>query len=154
MNLLENLNDVQKQIVTDTEGRLLVLAGAGSGKTRVLTHRVAFLVAQKGVFGSNILAITFTNKATAEMRERLNVLLGEDSGVWISTIHALAARILRRYSEHIGYDKDFSIYEGGTYTTEPGIYYGSISGLKYFTVSIDPSTASSEGTVTIRVVGD
>lgn len=111
MNLLDNLNEVQKQIVTDTEGRLLVLAGAGSGKTRVLTHRVAYLVAERGVFGSNILAITFTNKATSEMRERLNVLLGEDSGVWISTIHALAARILRRYSEHIGYDKDFSIYD-------------------------------------------
>lgn len=111
MNLLENLNEVQKEIVTETEGRVLVLAGAGSGKTRVLTHRVAYLVAEKGVYGSCVLAITFTNKATLEMRERLNVLLGEDHGVWISTIHSLAARILRRFGEHIGYDKDFSIYD-------------------------------------------
>ena len=111
MNLLENLNDVQRQIVTDTEGQVLVLAGAGSGKTRVLTHRVAYLVGEKGVFGSNVLAITFTNKATAEMRERLDALLGEEHGVWISTIHSLAARILRRFGEYIGYDKNFSIYD-------------------------------------------
>ena len=111
MNLLENLNDVQREIVTDTEGRVLVLAGAGSGKTRVLTHRVAYLVGEKGVYGSYVLAITFTNKATAEMRERLNTLLGEDHGVWISTIHSLAASILRRFGEHIGYDRNFSIYD-------------------------------------------
>lgn len=111
MNLLENLNDVQKEIVTYTEGRVLVLAGAGSGKTRVLTHRVAYLVGEKYVYGPNVLAITFTNKATAEMRERLNVLLGENHGVWISTIHSLAARILRHYGEYIGYDKNFSIYD-------------------------------------------
>ncbi len=111
MNLLENLNEVQRKIVTDTEGRLLVLAGAGSGKTRVLTHRVAYLVAEKMVWGSNILAITFTNKATFEMRERLDQLLGVDHGVWISTIHSLAARILRRFGSEIGYDKDFSIYD-------------------------------------------
>ncbi|MBQ9114730.1 MAG: UvrD-helicase domain-containing protein, partial [Clostridia bacterium] len=111
MDLLSNLNEVQRQIVTDTEGKLLVLAGAGSGKTRVLTHRVAYLVAEKGVWGSNILAITFTNKATAEMRERLDDLLGLDHGVWISTIHSLAARILRRFGEYIGYDKNFSIYD-------------------------------------------
>lgn len=111
MDLLSNLNEVQRQIVKDTEGKLLVLAGAGSGKTRVLTHRVAYLVAEKGVWGSNILAITFTNKATAEMRERLDDLLGLDHGVWISTIHSLAARILRRFGEYIGYDKNFSIYD-------------------------------------------
>lgn len=111
MNLLENLNEVQQQIVTDTEGRVLVLAGAGSGKTRVLTHRVAYIVGEKGVFGSGVLAITFTNKATAEMKERLDLLLGEEHGVWISTIHSLSARILRRYGEYIGYDKNFSIYD-------------------------------------------
>ncbi len=111
MNLLENLNDVQREIVTDTEGRLLVLAGAGSGKTRVLTHRVAYIVGEKGVFGSQVLAITFTNKATMEMRERLDVLLGPDHGVWISTIHSLAARILRRFPEAIGYERNFSIYD-------------------------------------------
>ena len=111
MNLLDNLNEVQRKIVTDTEGKLLVLAGAGSGKTRVLTHRVAYLVAEKMVWGSNILAITFTNKATFEMKERLDQLLGLDHGVWISTIHSLAARILRRYGDQIGYDKEFSIYD-------------------------------------------
>ena len=111
MNILENLNDVQRDIVTDTEGRVLVLAGAGSGKTRVLTHRVAYLVGEKGVWGYNVLAITFTNKATAEMRERLDFLLGEDHGVWISTIHSLAARILRRFGDYLGYDKNFSIYD-------------------------------------------
>ncbi len=111
MNILDNLNDVQKEIVCDTEGKVLVLAGAGSGKTRVLTHRVAYLVQEKGVYGRNILAITFTNKATAEMRNRLNVLLGEEHGVWVSTFHSLAASILRRFGEEIGYDKNFSIYD-------------------------------------------
>ncbi len=111
MGLLDNLNEVQRQIVTEADGRVLVLAGAGSGKTRVLTHRVAYLVKEKGVWGSQILAITFTNKATTEMRERLDVLLGEGHGVWISTIHSLAARILRRFGDQIGYDQNFSIYD-------------------------------------------
>ena len=109
MGLLDNLNEVQRQIVTEADGRVLVLAGAG--KTRVLTHRVAYLVEEKGVWGSQILAITFTNKATTEMRERLDVLLGEGHGVWISTIHSLAARILRRFGDQIGYDQNFSIYD-------------------------------------------
>lgn len=111
MNITENLNDVQREIVTDTEGAVLVLAGAGSGKTRVLTHRVAYLVSEKKVPGYNILAITFTNKATAEMKERLKILLGEDNGVWVSTFHSFAARILRRYAEDIGYGANFSIYD-------------------------------------------
>ncbi len=111
MNILENLNDVQKEIVCDTEGKVLVLAGAGSGKTRVLTHRVAYLVQEKGIKGYSILAITFTNKATAEMRNRLNVLLGEDNGVWVSTFHSLAASILRKFGDQIGYNRNFSIYD-------------------------------------------
>ena len=111
MNLLDDLNEIQREIVTDTEGAVLVLAGAGSGKTRVLTRRVAYLVSEKHVPGYNILAITFTNKATAEMKERLNVLLGENNGVWVSTFHSLAARILRKFASDIGYGANFSIYD-------------------------------------------
>lgn len=109
--ILENLSEIQRKIVTDTEGAVLVLAGAGSGKTRVLTHRVAYIVSEKGVPGWNILAITFTNKATAEMRERLNVLLGPDNGVWISTFHSFSASILRKFADHIGFRQNFSIYD-------------------------------------------
>ena len=110
-NILDNLNDVQKQIVVDTEGPVLVLAGAGSGKTRVLTYRVAYLVGEKKVFPYNILAITFTNKATAEMKERLDVLLGTENRVWISTYHSLCATILRKFADRLGYDANFSIYD-------------------------------------------
>ena len=110
-DILENLSETQKKIVVDTEGAVLVLAGAGSGKTRVLTRRVAYLVAEKGVPGWNILAITFTNKATAEMRERLNALLGPDNGVWVSTFHSFSAAILRKFATHIGFKQNFSIYD-------------------------------------------
>ena len=110
-DILEYLSEIQKKIVTDTEGAVLVLAGAGSGKTRVLTHRVAYIVSKLGVPGWNILAITFTNKATAEMRERLEVLLGADNGVWVSTFHSFSASILRKFSEHIGFKQNFSIYD-------------------------------------------
>ncbi len=110
-SILDNLNESQKKIVTDTEGAVLVLAGAGSGKTRVLTHRVAYIVKELGVPGWNILAITFTNKATAEMRERLEVLLGADNGVWVSTFHSFSASMLRKFAEHIGFKKNFSIYD-------------------------------------------
>ena len=109
--ILDNLSEIQKKIVTDTEGAVLVLAGAGSGKTRVLTHRVAYIVSEKGVPGWNILAITFTNKATAEMRERLNVLLGPDNGVWVSTFHSFSASILRKFAAEIGFKQNFSIYD-------------------------------------------
>lgn len=105
------LNEAQKKAMEDTEGAVLVLAGAGSGKTRVLTYRVAYLVTEKNVEPWHILAITFTNKATGEMRERLDKLLGERNKVWISTFHSLCANILKRYAERIGYSENFSIYD-------------------------------------------
>ena len=112
MDLDAILNKEQAEAVQRTEGPLLVLAGAGSGKTRVLTHRIAYLIQEKGVFPSHILAITFTNKAAAEMRERVEKLLpGEGNSVWVSTFHSMCLRILRREIEHLGYDRDFSIYD-------------------------------------------
>ncbi|ARW26996.1 DNA helicase [Pediococcus acidilactici] len=109
-DLLKGLNDMQQQAVQTTEGPLLIMAGAGSGKTRVLTHRVAYLIEEKDVNPWNILAITFTNKAAREMRERVANLLGEvASEIWVSTFHALCVRILRRDIEQIGYNRAFSI---------------------------------------------
>ena len=112
MNSFDSLNPMQKEAVLHTEGPLLVLAGAGSGKTRALTHRVAYLIEEKGVAPWNILAITFTNKAAGEMRERVNQLVehGADS-VWVSTFHSLCVRILRRFIENLGYETGFSIYD-------------------------------------------
>jgi DNA helicase-2/ATP-dependent DNA helicase PcrA len=108
--LLQGLNDKQTEAVLQTEGPLLIMAGAGSGKTRVLTHRVAYLIQEKGVLPWQILAITFTNKAAKEMRERIGKLLAEDANdVWVSTFHALCVRILRRECEKIGYAKSFTI---------------------------------------------
>ena len=108
--LLQGLNDKQAEAVLQTEGPLLIMAGAGSGKTRVLTHRVAYLIQEKGVMPWQILAITFTNKAAKEMRERIGKLLAEDANdVWVSTFHALCVRILRRECEKIGYAKSFTI---------------------------------------------
>ena len=112
MNILENLNDRQKEAVTCTEGPLLILAGAGSGKTRVLTHRIAYLMQEKGVDPYNIMAITFTNKAAGEMRERVNRIAGFGAeAVWVSTFHSACARILRRFADRIGYGTNFSIYD-------------------------------------------
>ena len=112
MNNYDTLNPMQREAVFTTEGPLLVLAGAGSGKTRALTHRGAYLIEEKGVKPWNILAITFTNKAAGEMRDRVNSLVeyGADS-VWVSTFHSLCVRILRRFIENIGYTTDFSIYD-------------------------------------------
>ena len=110
-DLLASMNKEQAQAVQTTEGPLLIMAGAGSGKTRVLTHRVAYLIENLGVMPWNVLAITFTNKAAREMRERINTLLGDSSGqeVWVFTFHALCVRILRRYADRIGYQRAFTI---------------------------------------------
>lgn len=106
---MQKLNEEQIRPVLDTEGAVLVLAGAGSGKTRVLTSRIAYLVEEKGVYPSNILSITFTNKAANEMRERLQTMT-ETGGMWICTIHSMCVRILRMYAERRGLNENFSIY--------------------------------------------
>ncbi|HIW83652.1 MAG TPA: DNA helicase PcrA [Candidatus Dorea gallistercoris] len=112
MSIYDTLNDRQKEAVLHTEGPLLILAGAGSGKTRVLTHRIAYLIEEKGVNPWNILAITFTNKAAGEMRERVDQLVGFGSeSIWVSTFHSMCVRILRRHIELLGYDTNFTIYD-------------------------------------------
>lgn len=112
MNTYDSLNPKQKEAVFHTEGPLLILAGAGSGKTRVLTHRIAYLIEEKQVNPWNIMAITFTNKAAGEMRERVNQQVdhGADS-VWVSTFHSSCVRILRRHIQNLGYDTNFTIYD-------------------------------------------
>ena len=110
-DLLTSLNDMQQQAVLHQDGPLLILAGAGSGKTRTLTHRVAHLIREGGVAPWQILAVTFTNKAAAEMRERLENLLGSGELPWVSTFHAACVRILRRDIEALGYSSDFTIYD-------------------------------------------
>ena len=105
----EELNEIQKQAVLDTEGAVLVTAGAGSGKTRLLTHRIAHLIRDLGVKPYNILAITFTNKAANEMKERLESMIDTD-GLWVSTFHSACVGILRRFIDKIGYGKNFTIY--------------------------------------------
>ena len=117
-SILKGLNPQQKKAVQITEGPLLVVAGAGSGKTSVLTRRIAYLVAEKGIAPWNILAITFTNKAATEMKEREYKLLGQQAdGIWMSTFHALCVRILRRDAEKIGYSGNFSIADSAEQLT-------------------------------------
>jgi DNA helicase-2/ATP-dependent DNA helicase PcrA len=113
--LLESLNPVQAEAVVHTEGPVLIVAGAGSGKTRALTHRIAYLIRDKGISPYAILAITFTNKAAREMAERVEQLLGQRiaSGMWILTFHSACARILRREHDHLGLPSSFSIYDEG-----------------------------------------
>lgn len=112
MNILEGMNPQQKEAVEYTEGPLLILAGAGSGKTRVLTHRIAYLIENKGVKPYHIMAITFTNKAAQEMRERVDQIVefGSES-IWVSTFHSSCVRILRRFIDRIGYANNFTIYD-------------------------------------------
>lgn len=112
MSIYDSLNKEQKEAVLCTEGPLLMLAGAGTGKTRSLTHRIVYLIEEAGVNPWNILAITFTNKAAEEMRERACALVGPGSeNLWISTFHATCSRILRRHIDLLGYDKNFTIYD-------------------------------------------
>lgn len=109
-DILGKMNDKQKQAVMTTDGPLLIMAGAGSGKTRVLTHRIAYLIQEKGVNPWNILAITFTNKAAGEMKDRVQKLVSQGgSGVWVSTFHSMCVRILRRDGDQIGYNRAFTI---------------------------------------------
>ena len=112
MSIYDTLNEQQREAVYCTDGPLLILAGAGSGKTRVLTHRIAYLIEEKGVNPWNILAITFTNKAAGEMRERVDNLVGFGSeSIWVSTFHSTCVRILRRHIDRLGYDTNFTIYD-------------------------------------------
>ena len=112
MSIYDSLNSEQKKGVFTTEGPVLILAGAGSGKTRVLTHRVAYLIEEEQVNPYNIMAITFTNKAAGEMRERVDDMVGYGSeSVWVATFHSTCVRILRRYIDRLGYDTNFTIYD-------------------------------------------
>ncbi|MDR1699778.1 MAG: UvrD-helicase domain-containing protein, partial [Lachnoclostridium sp.] len=112
MEIIKGLNPVQQEAVIHKDGPLLLLAGAGSGKTRVLTHRIAYLIKDHQVNPYNILALTFTNKAANEMRERIDTIVGHGSDmIWVSTFHSTCVRILRRYIEHLGYERNFTIYD-------------------------------------------
>ena len=112
MSIYDKLNEPQREAVYHTDGPLLILAGAGSGKTRVLTHRIAYLIGERGVDAWNILAITFTNKAAEEMRQRVDNLVGFGAkSVWVSTFHSACVRILRRFIDRLGYENHFTIYD-------------------------------------------
>src|ERR687889_645159 len=112
MDFLEKLNPEQREAVLKTDGPLLILAGAGSGKTRVITFRIAYLIGDGHASADEVLAVTFTNKAAQEMRERVEALIGsEAAGIWLSTFHALCARLLRREAPKIGLSRDFVIYD-------------------------------------------
>ena len=112
MKLVQNMNENQLKAILKTQGAVMVIAGAGSGKTRVLTNRIAYLIAEKNVLESNILAITFTNKAAKEMKERIYSLVGETSKyIWINTFHSMCVRILRQHIDLLGYNKNFTILD-------------------------------------------
>ena len=112
MGLLDELNDKQYDAVVNTEGPCLVIAGAGSGKTKVLTHKIAYLIDEKNVKPWNILAITFTNKAANEMKDRVEKLVGDIAkDMWIGTFHAICVRILRKFIDRLGFDSSFVIFD-------------------------------------------
>ena len=112
LRFLDELNDKQREAVLTTEGPVLVLAGAGSGKTKVLTYRVAYILAKKLADAENIIALTFTNKAAGEMKERIRKILGSLSkDIWIHTFHAMCLRILKEHAEKVGYPKNFVVYD-------------------------------------------
>lgn len=113
MEILDNLNEQQQEAVKHNKGPLLILAGAGSGKTRVLTHRIAYLITECGVDPWNIIALTFTNKAANEMRERIDTIAAGygAENIWVSTFHSTCVRFLRRFADSIGYNRNFSIYD-------------------------------------------
>lgn len=109
---VENMNNKQKEAILETEGPIMIIAGAGSGKTRVLTHRIAYLISEKNIYESNILAITFTNKAAKEMKERIYSIVGENAKyIWINTFHSMCVRILREHIDLLGYNKNFTILD-------------------------------------------
>ena len=109
--LLAGLNPSQREAVTLPDGPALVIAGAGSGKTRVLTSRIAYLLGEGRARPHEVLAITFTNRAAAEMRERVELLVGQSRGMWVMTFHAACGRILRREADRLGYRSNFTIYD-------------------------------------------
>ena len=112
MSIYDTLNEQQKKGVFTTEGPVLLLAGAGSGKTRVLTHRIAYLIDELGVNPWNIMAITFTNKAAGEMKERVEKIVGMGSdSIWVTTFHSTCIRILHRYGDRLGYENNFTVYD-------------------------------------------
>ncbi len=111
MNYLDKLNPQQREAALHTEGPLLILAGAGSGKTSTMTHRIAYLIKEKGIRPYQILAVTFTNKAAKEMRDRVEALIGEDLNMWILTFHSACLRVLRKHAAVLGYDSDFVVYD-------------------------------------------
>ncbi len=111
--LLEKLNEKQREAASQINGAILILAGAGSGKTRTITYRIAHMIKEIGINPYNILAVTFTNKAAKEMKERVENLVGEDAKkCMISTFHSFGVRLLRQYATEIGYTKNFTIYDG------------------------------------------
>ena len=111
-DILEGLNNKQYEAVVQTEGPVLVIAGAGSGKTKVLTHKIAYIIQEKKALPWQILAITFTNKAANEMKERIANLIGEDAkDLWMGTFHSICVKILRKHIDRIGFDSSFIIFD-------------------------------------------
>ena len=139
---INKLNEMQHRAVTTTDGAILILAGAGSGKTRVITNKIAYLIEEKNVNPYNILAITFTNKAAKEMLSRVEEMVGEDSRrVWISTFHAFCSKVLRIEAHHLDYDNNFTIYDT---TDKQTLIKNCMDALDYSKQSISPSLIASE----------